>query len=353
MSDNAVTSASAATGSDEPALPFPVRREGKTKLVYDFVGPDGKPIVEGKRLVLVQTKDTLTAGDGAKKTVIPGLGRLKTTTTVALFRHLERDNVPTHFVDKDEVLGHEHLSIVLGKRKTSIPGAPPNLTVDVSVRGIAARGDVYLMNLAEMEKYELVMRALAFGSYLRRNPGVEEGRELNPYPFEIFIKDDARHDPMLRFDIVGNHGLLYDPQKPMSAEGAFLGHYPMEHPERFAEFVVKSRDITFSAFRSLQKLFASQGMNLIDYKIECGHAEIWTPELCGISMPTPNWLAIGDCVDLDSMRLIHENGARFDKDMFRKWTGDPDDPELHRQILEVYGYGASLAQGLNPFGYRA
>ncbi len=353
MSDNTVTSASAATGSDEPALPFPLLIEGKTKRVYKFVGPDGKPIIEGKSLVLVQTKDTLTAGDGAKSTVITGLGCLKTTTTVALFRHLERDNVPTHFVDKDEVLEHEHLGIVLGKRQASVPDASPSLTVDVSVRGIAARGDVYLMNLAEMEKYELVMRALAFGSYLRRNPGVEEGRELNPYPFEIFIKDDARHDPMLRFDAVGNHGLLYDPQKPMGAEGAFLGYQPIEHPEHFAEFVGKLRDITFSAFRSLKKLFASQGMNLIDFKIECGRAGIWSPELASISIPT-NWLKVGDCVDLDSLRLKQLSGAgRLDKDLFRKWTGDPNSPELHRQILEVYGYGASLAQGLNPFGYQA
>jgi phosphoribosylaminoimidazole-succinocarboxamide synthase len=352
MSNDAVISASAATGSDEPALPFPLLIEGKTKRVYKFVGPDGKPIVEDKNLVIVQTKDTLTAGDGAKKTVIPGLGCLKTTTTVALFRCLQRDNVPTHFVDKDVVLKPEHLGILLGKREVNIPGASPSLNVDVSVRGIAARGDVYLMNLAEMEKYELVMRALAFGSYLRRNPDVEEGCGLNPYPYEIYIKDDARHDPMLKFDIVGNHALLYDPQKPMNAEGAFLGYHPMGHPEHFVEFVSKSRDITFSAFRSLQRLFASQGMCLIDFKIECGRAEIRTPQLAGVLKPI-DWLAIGDCVDLDSMRLIYENGARFDKDLFRNWPGDPDDPELHRQILEVYGYGASLAQGLNPFGYKA
>ena len=56
--------------------------EGKTKIVW-----------EGGE-VLIESKDDITAGDGAKHDVIPGKGRLATATTCNVFRLLKACGLP-------------------------------------------------------------------------------------------------------------------------------------------------------------------------------------------------------------------------------------------------------------------
>jgi phosphoribosylaminoimidazole-succinocarboxamide synthase len=126
--------------------------EGKTKIVYAH--PDDPA------LAIIIHKDGISAGDGARRHVIPGKGALSGRTTANVFTLLRRAGIATHFV------------------------AAPAPTAMV-VRRCA------------MIPLEVVTRRVATGSYLRRHPGTPEGTRFDPLLVEFFLKDDVRHDPQV------------------------------------------------------------------------------------------------------------------------------------------------------------
>ena len=92
-----------------------------------------------------------------------GKAAASTRTTSNVFRLLERNGVPTHFVDAvDEV--------------------------------------TFRARNVEMIPLELVARRYATGSFRDRSSHLIEGAILEELVFEIFEKDDGRHDPLLDFD---------------------------------------------------------------------------------------------------------------------------------------------------------
>lgn len=127
--------------------------EGKTKIVEDA----------GNGEVFVRSKDNITAGDGVKHDVLHGKAAASTRTTSNLFRLLERNGIPTHFVDRVD---------------------------DVAFRAREVR----------MIPLELVARRYVTGSFRDRFPELADGAVLEELVFEIFEKDDASHDPLLEFD---------------------------------------------------------------------------------------------------------------------------------------------------------
>lgn len=138
---------------------------GKTKVLYEHRNrPD--------QLVVRQT-DTISAGDGARRDTIEGKGRLAALTTSRIFRLLERNGVPTHYLGGGE---DDDDNEMLVRRCTMIP-------LEVVVRGVVA------------------------GSYARRHPELERGSALEPRVLEFFLKDDEHHDPMISVEEIVKQGI--------------------------------------------------------------------------------------------------------------------------------------------------
>lgn len=126
--------------------------EGKTKQIYEHATKTN--------LVFIESKDRITAGDGAKAHDMKDKSVYSTRTNAAVFEYLNAAGVPTSFVSRVE-------------------------------------GDsrAFIAKKCEMIPIEWVTRRLATGSYLRRHPNVKEGYRFAPVKLETFYKDDANHDP--------------------------------------------------------------------------------------------------------------------------------------------------------------
>jgi phosphoribosylaminoimidazole-succinocarboxamide synthase len=178
--------------------------EGKTKIVYAH--PDDPT------LVVLQHKDAISAGDGARRNVIEGKGALSGRTAANVFTFLNAQGVATHFVEA------------------------PSPTEMVAKR-------------CRMIPIEVVMRRQATGSYLKRHPEVAEGTRFDPVLVEFFLKDDARHDPQITENDIVAHGI------------AGTGDV--------AQMTEQGRRV----FELLEQAWAAQDIALVDLKIEFGRTD--------------------------------------------------------------------------------
>jgi phosphoribosylaminoimidazole-succinocarboxamide synthase len=175
--------------------------EGKTKVIYAH--PDKS------ELVYMQHKDGITAGDGARRSELPGKGALACRTTSNVFYLLEIERVRTHYIGM----------------------VAPNINI---------------VSRCTMVPLEVVMRRIATGSYLKRNVGVVEGTRFEPVLVETFYKDDARHDPMVNDTEIQVMGL---------ATGAEIEYL---------------RATGRRVFEILEQAWAKLDVTLVDCKIEFG-----------------------------------------------------------------------------------
>lgn len=223
--------------------------EGKTKIIWSTVGHPAE--------VLIESKDDITAGDGARKDFIHDKGIIATTTTCNVFRLLNSKNIPTHFIDQVD---------------------------ERTFR--AARVD--------MIPIEIVARRIATGSYLKRNPNVQEGTRFDRLVFEFFLKDDANHDPLIVWNQKDSVFHLFDPRKPISAGPLKtlprLFSDPQVFPSDLDEMIFLSR----MCFVSLEEAWEELGVSLVDLKIECG---------IGCQSPYHGDIIVADVIDNDSWRI--------------------------------------------------
>lgn len=134
-----------------------------------------------------------------------------------------------------------------------------------------------------MVPVECVVRNRAAGSLVKRL-GIEEGIELNPPLFDLFLKNDAMHDPMVNESYCETFGWV-------SKEN--LGAY--ERADLQSE-------------RRAEKLFDDAGLILVDFKLEFG---LYKGEV-----------VLGDEFSPDGSRLWDkETLEKMDKDRFRQSLG--------------------------------
>ena len=211
---------------------------GKAKSVYTTDDPD--------RVIMVFRNDT-SAFDGKRIEQLDRKGMVNNKFNAFIMGKLQEAGIPTHF---EKLLSDNE---VLVKKMAMIP-------------------------------VECVIRNLAAGSLVRRL-GVQEGLELNPPTFELFLKNDALGDPMVNESHVQSFGWAT--------------------PEQLA----RMKELTFKINTVLKDLFASGNMLLVDFKVEFG---LFKGEVI-----------LGDEFSPDGCRLWDKDTReKLDKDRFRQNLGN-------------------------------
>lgn len=210
---------------------------GKAKTVYTTDDPD--------RLIL-QFRDDTSAFDGEKMEKLARKGRVNNRFNAFIMSRLAQAGIPTHF---EKLLSDDEACV---KRLKMIP-------------------------------VECVVRNIAAGSICRRL-GVQEGRDLDPPTFEMFLKNDALHDPMINEFHIRSFGWASD------------------------EEVGRMKELTFKTNDVLKTLFLDAGILLVDYKLEFGRFR--------------GDVVLGDEFSPDGCRLWDaQTRAKLDKDRFRQNLG--------------------------------
>ncbi len=173
--------------------------EGKAKQVFATDRDDQ---------VLIHYKDDATAFNGVKKGQITDKGVVNNKITSILFKLLEKEGVPTHFLerinDRDQ----------LCKKVAIVP-------------------------------LEVIVRNLIAGSMARRL-GIEEGTEISNTIFELSYKDDDLGDPLIN----DHHAVA-------------IGAASYDELDVIYGMTDKINNI-------LKDFFAKQGLRLVDFKLEFG-----------------------------------------------------------------------------------
>jgi phosphoribosylaminoimidazole-succinocarboxamide synthase len=144
-----------------------------------------------------------------------------------------------------------------------------------------------LVKAMKIVPVECVVRNICAGSMAKRY-GIAEGTRLPEPIFEFFLKSDALHDPLVNDDHIRVLGWAS------------------------AKEIAEMKDLTHRVNAVLKPLFASAGIDLVDYKLEFGHP-----------VDDPHGpLVLGDEFTPDGCRLWDaKTGEKLDKDRFRRDLG--------------------------------
>ena len=173
--------------------------EGKAKKVYATEDPD---------LVIVSDKDDATAGDGAKKGTIVGKGVINNRMSNHLMQLLEKEGVPTHFVQE------------LSDRDT-------------------------LVKRVSIVPLEVIVRNISAGHFAQRY-GVEEGIVFEQPTIEFSYKNDDLHDPLLN------------------------AYHALALKLATQEEIDRIKSLSFKVNEVLKAYFLARNVRLVDFKLEFG-----------------------------------------------------------------------------------
>lgn len=173
--------------------------EGKAKKVFLTENPD---------VLIVDYKDDATAFNGEKKGTIVGKGAINNRMTNHVFQMLEKEGVPTHFVEE------------LSDRETAV-------------------------KRVSIVPLEVIVRNVAAGSFSKRL-GVPEGTEFAEPTIEFSYKNDELGDPLIN---------------DYFARALNLATW--EEIETIKKYAFKVNEV-------LKAYFLQANLKLIDFKIEFG-----------------------------------------------------------------------------------
>lgn len=176
--------------------------EGKAKKVFRTGDPN---------LYIVDYKDDATAFNGLKKGTIAGKGVINNQMSNRLMALLEKEGVPTHFVEE------------LSRRET-------------------------LVKKVSIVPLEVIIRNISAGSLAKRY-GVKEGIVFDAPTIEFSYKNDDLGDPLLN----EYHALALK----LASE---------EEIETIKQYAFRVNDF-------LKKFWADCGVTLVDFKLEFGRLE--------------------------------------------------------------------------------
>ena len=225
--------------------------QGKAKSAYLTDDPD---------LLVLQFRDDTSAFDGEIIEQLSEKGAINNQFNAFIMTRLAEAGIPTHFVERLSATD------ALVKRLDMIP-------------------------------VECVVRNKAAGSLVRRL-GVDEGLDFDPPLFELFLKNDSLHDPMITEHHVEAFG--------------WATRDEMAH----------MHELTLQTNTVLKAMFDEAGLQLVDFKLEFGrfHGEI----------------VLGDEFSPDGCRLWDKaTGEKKDKDRFRQKLGGV--LEAYREVAERLG----------------
>ena len=219
-----------------------------------------RKIYEGKAKVLYEGpesgtliqffKDDATAFNAKKHEIIDGKGVLNNRISEYVFENLNKIGIPTHFIKR------------------------------VNMRE-------QLIKECEIIPLELVVRNIAAGS-LSKRLGVEEGTVLPRSIIEFYYKNDDLNDPIVSEEHIT----------------AFGWASPPEIDDMMA-LAIRVNDF-------LSGLFLGVGIQLVDFKIECGR--FFENDMMRI--------IVADEISPDSCRLWDvQTNEKMDKDRFRQDLG--------------------------------
>lgn len=173
--------------------------EGKAKKVF---------ATENDEYVIVSYKDDATAFDGTKRGTIAGKGVVNNQMSNYLMQLLEKNGVPTHFVEE------------LSERET-------------------------VVKKVSIVPLEVIIRNISAGSFAKRC-GVEEGIVFEEPTIEFSYKNDDLHDPLIN------------------------DYHAVALKLATREEIELIKSMAFSINSILKEYFLKLNVKLVDFKLEFG-----------------------------------------------------------------------------------
>lgn len=211
---------------------------GKAKTVFTTDDPES---------LILEFRDDTSAGDGAQIEKFEHKGKINNKFNYFIMQELEAYGIPTQ------------------------------------IKGMLSDTECLVKKL-DMIPVECVMRNRSAGSLVRRL-GIKEGEILNPPVYDLFLKNDALHDPMINESYCQTFGWATS-----------------EQLKRMYELTVRTNNV-------LTDIFDDAGFILVDFKLEFGmyHGEV----------------ILGDEFSPDGARLWDKKTKqKMDKDRFRQGLGE-------------------------------